>query len=309
MANSRFFFSKAFSIQKSPYPANTLSLPAMSVYTKFAIIGAGGVGSVVVDELLKKGGAVSVAILTRDESKSELQAFKARGATLHQVAYDDVSAVTKALSGSEVVISTVAAYNIDVQKLIIPAAKAAGIHLFVPAEYGVTVTEGPNVVKKEVQDLLTQHEIPFTIFYTGLFSEYVPAFFGLNVEEGVMTVVGKGENPFSITPRTDVGRFVAHVVSTASKTELCGAKIPFEAGRLSPMQIRDLVEKKYKKTIEVRHVDFEENKKKMATDFVAFLTTIFEEGRGVAGTEEEVKESVAKFFPDWHPTTFESSLA
>ncbi|POM57365.1 Hypothetical protein PHPALM_38130, partial [Phytophthora palmivora] len=55
----------------------------MSVYTKFAIIGAGGVGGTVADELLKKG--VSVAILTRDETKPELQAFKERGATLHQV--------------------------------------------------------------------------------------------------------------------------------------------------------------------------------------------------------------------------------
>ncbi|GMF36487.1 unnamed protein product [Phytophthora lilii] len=56
----------------------------MSVYTKFAIIGAGGLGGIIADELLKKGDAVSVAILTRDETKPELQAFKARGVTLHQ---------------------------------------------------------------------------------------------------------------------------------------------------------------------------------------------------------------------------------
>ncbi|KAG2783307.1 hypothetical protein Pcac1_g6839 [Phytophthora cactorum] len=139
----------------------------MSVYTKFAIIGAGGVGGTVVDELLKKGDAVSIAILTRDESKPELQAFKVRGATLHQVSYDDEEAVKKALSGSQVAVSTVSPYNMAVQKAIVPAAKAAGIQLFVPAEYGVKVTEGPNVTKKEVQDLLTQHQIPFTIFYTG----------------------------------------------------------------------------------------------------------------------------------------------
>ncbi|KUF78947.1 hypothetical protein AM588_10000088 [Phytophthora nicotianae] len=132
----------------------------MSVYTKFAIIGAGGVGGTVADELLKKGDAVSVAILTRDASKPELQAFKARGATLHQVSYEDEDAVKKALSGSEVAVSTVSPFNMAVQKAIIPAAKAAGIQLFVPAEYGVRVTEGPNVTKKEVQDLLTQHQIP-----------------------------------------------------------------------------------------------------------------------------------------------------
>ncbi|KAF4137406.1 NmrA-like family [Phytophthora infestans] len=278
----------------------------MSVYTKFAIIGAGGVGGTVADELLKKGDAVSVAILTRDASNPELQALKARGATLHQVSYEVEDAVKKALSGSEVAVSTVSPFNMAVQKAIVPAAKAAGIQLFVPAEYGVKVTEGPNVTKKEVQDLLTQHQIPFTIFYTGLFAEFLPFFLGFHYDEGYMNVVGKGETAFSITARTDVGRFVAHVLSTAPKSALEGAKIPLEAERLSPLQIRDLVEKKLNK---IRHVDYEENKKKFDTDFAAFLTTLFEEGRGVAGTEQEVHESVAKFFPDWNPAKYESFIA
>ncbi|KAH7461306.1 Phenylcoumaran benzylic ether reductase PT1 [Phytophthora ramorum] len=281
----------------------------MSTYTKFAIIAAGGVGGTVADELLKKGDAVSVSILTRDESKPELQAFKARGATLHQVAYDDEAAVAKALAGSEVVVSTVSPYNMGVQKSLVPAAKAAGVQLFVPAEYGVRVTEGPNVTKKEVQDLLTQHQIPFTIFYTGLFAEFLPYFLDYHYADGYMNVVGKGETAFSITARSDVGRFVAHVVSTAPKSALAGAKIPFEAERLSPLQIHALAEKKLDKKIEVRHVDLEENRKKFDTDFVAFLTTLFEEGRGVAGTEQEVQESVAKFFPDWNPSLYESFIA
>ncbi|KAH7487769.1 Phenylcoumaran benzylic ether reductase PT1 [Phytophthora ramorum] len=282
----------------------------MSTYTKFAIIGAGGVGGTVADELLKKGDAVSVAILTRDESKPELQAFKVRGATLHQVSYDDEEAVTRALAASEVVVSTVSPYHMDVQKSVVPAAKAAGIQLFVPAEYGARVTEGPNAAKKEVQDLLTQHQIPFTIFYTGLFAEILPHFLDYHYADGYMNVVGKGETVFSITGSTDAGRFVAHVVSTAPKSALEGAKIAFEAERLSPLQIRDLVEKKLDKKIEVRHVDYEANKKKVDTgDFVAFITTLFEEGHGVVGTEQEVQEAAAKFFPDWNPAPYESFIA
>ncbi|RLN60638.1 hypothetical protein BBJ28_00026261 [Nothophytophthora sp. Chile5] len=73
----------------------------MSVYTKFAIVGAGGVGGVAADELLKKG--ATVTILTRDDSKPELQALKTRGAKLFKVAYDDEESLKKALSGSEVV--------------------------------------------------------------------------------------------------------------------------------------------------------------------------------------------------------------
>ncbi|KAL4150867.1 hypothetical protein PRNP1_010263 [Phytophthora ramorum] len=194
----------------------------MSTYTKFAIIGAGGVGGTVADELLKKGDAVSVAILTRDESKSEL-----------------------------------------------------------PAEYGARVTEGPNAAKQEVQDLLTQHQIPFTIFYTGLFAEILPHFLDYHYADGYMNV-----------------------------SALEGAKIAFEAERLSPLQIRDLVEKKLDKKIEVHHVDYEANKKKVDTgDFVVFITTLFEEGHGVVGTEQEVQEAAAKFFPDWNPAPYESFIA
>ncbi|KAG7380386.1 hypothetical protein PHYBOEH_011476 [Phytophthora boehmeriae] len=279
----------------------------MSVYTKFAIVGAGGVGGTVADELLKKG--ASVTILTRDDSKEELQAFKARGATLVKVAYDNEDALKKALTGSEVVIFTVSPYQLDAQKIAIPAAKAAGVQLFVPAEFGVCVTEGPNSFKKEARDLLTELQLPFTIFYTGLFAEYVSMILGCNFEEGYMNVVGKGETAFSITSRSDVGRFVAQVLATIPKSALEGAKIPLEGDRLSPLQIHDIVGKKLDKKIEIRHVDFEENKKKFNTDFTAFLTTLFEEGRGVVGSEQEVKESVEKFFPDWNPAKFESFVA
>ncbi|GMF25294.1 unnamed protein product [Phytophthora lilii] len=165
-------------------------------------------------------------------------------------------------------ISAVAPNIMMVQKTIVPAAKAAGIQLFVPAEYGVRVTEGPNVAKKEVQELLAH-----------------------------------------ITSRTDVGRFVAHVLSTAAKSALEGARLPFETERLSPLQIRDLVEKKLGKKIEVRHVDYEENKKNFDTDVVAFITTMFEEGHGLVDTEKEVKETAAKFFPDWNPTPYEAFIA
>eukprot|EP00644_Phytophthora_capsici_P019787 jgi/Phyca11/22103/fgenesh1_pg.PHYCAscaffold_699_\ len=120
----------------------------MSVYTKFAIIGAGGVGGTVADELLKKGD-VSVTILTRDESKPELQAFKARGATLYQVSYEDEDAVKKALSGSEVAVSTVSPFNMTVQKAIVPAAKAAGIQLGLR-----TRQHGWNLLHKDDKKLL-----------------------------------------------------------------------------------------------------------------------------------------------------------
>jgi uncharacterized protein YbjT (DUF2867 family) len=279
----------------------------MSVYTKFAIIGAGGIGGTVAAELLKKG--ASVSILTRDESKPELQALKARGAKLFQLSYTDEAAVAKALAGSEVAVSAVSPYHLDVQPPVVRAAKAAGVQIFVPAEYGVKVTEGPNAYKKVVQDLLAELQLPAAIFYTGIFAEFLPIFMDYHFDQGYMNVVGKGETAYSITSRADTGRFVAHVLSTAPKSALEGAKLPFEAERLSPMQIHALAEKKLGKKIEVRRITYQENMKKFDSDFTAFLTALGEDGRGVAGSEQEVKETVAKFFPDWNPTKYEAFLA
>ncbi|OWY96557.1 hypothetical protein PHMEG_00033149 [Phytophthora megakarya] len=279
----------------------------MSVYTKFAIIGAGGIGGTIADELLKKG--ASVSILTRDDSQQALQTFKTRGAKIFKVSYTDEDAIKKALVGSEVAVSAVSPYHLDVQPPVVRAAKAAGIQLFVPAEYGVKVTEGPNAYKKVVQDLLAEVQLPTTLFYTGIFAEFLPIFMNYYFDEGYMNVVGKGETAYSITSYQDAGRFVAHVLSTAPKTALEDAKIPFEAERLSPLQIHDLAEKTLGKSIEVRTVTYEENMKTFNTDFTAFLTALGEDGRSVAGTEQEVQESVAKFFPDWNPAKYETFLA
>ncbi|KAG6617112.1 Isoflavone reductase P3 [Phytophthora cinnamomi] len=150
--------------------------------------------------------------------------------------------------------------------------------------------------------------MPATTFYTGIFAEFLPIFMDYHFDEGYMNVVGKGETPYSITSRTDAGRFVAHVLSTAPKSALENAKLPFEAERLSPLQIHTLAEKKLGKKIEVRYITYEENMKKFDTDFTAFLTALGEDGRGVAGSEQEVNETVAKFFPDWNPAPYEAFL-
>jgi len=48
----------------------------------------------------------------------------------------DVSALTTALGGAHVVISTVSMTVVDVQVPIAQAAKAAGAHVFIPSEFG-----------------------------------------------------------------------------------------------------------------------------------------------------------------------------
>ncbi|KAG2841281.1 hypothetical protein PC129_g13404 [Phytophthora cactorum] len=68
-------FKSLFKTQASQPTTSTTptTVSVMSVYTKFAIIGAGSIGGAVADELPKKGATVS--ILTRDDTQHTLQAF------------------------------------------------------------------------------------------------------------------------------------------------------------------------------------------------------------------------------------------
>lgn len=70
-------------------------------FTSFAVAGAGGVGAAVVDELLKKN--LKVTVLTRDDIKEEMVAFKNRGAVIVKVDYSDHEAMKQALTGVEAV--------------------------------------------------------------------------------------------------------------------------------------------------------------------------------------------------------------
>ena len=75
----------------------------------------------------------------------------------------------------DVVISTIPGAAVDIQVKIAAAAKNAGVKLFVPSEFG-GVTEGETEwvlgAKANVQSQLMALDIPYAVFYTGLFTDY-----------------------------------------------------------------------------------------------------------------------------------------
>lgn len=130
----------------------------------------------------------------------------------------------------------------------------------------------------------------------------VRRFLAYDFAQGHMRVVGDGDLPFSATSIRDVGRFVAHVLTTASKEQLNGAVFTFEAERYTPMEIAALAEKKYGKPMEIRRVDRETNVMDPMVDFTAFLGGIIADGRALVGTKDEVMAVVDEFYPDWNPS-------
>ncbi|KAJ8537486.1 hypothetical protein ON010_g13112 [Phytophthora cinnamomi] len=279
----------------SPHQAS--APPLMSTFTKFAVVGAGGVGSSVVDGLLKANAIVT--ILTRDDTKPELQTFKERGASIVKANYDDEASLQGALADSEVVVCTVDARHHAVQFGIARAAKAAGVQLFVPTEFGMPDEDGANVTKQKVRGMLKELDLPYALFFSGFWFEYLPFVLGFNFEEGVMSVIGEGNAKLGLVSRTDFGRFVAHVLVTAPKASLEWAQFSIESNRMSPKEIAAMAEKKFGKKIELKVVDYEATKKNYDTDSVAYILTRIGDGRCVPGTEEEVKKTIKKKASLW----------
>ncbi|ETK87408.1 hypothetical protein L917_07981 [Phytophthora nicotianae] len=279
----------------------------MSTFTKFAIVGAGGVGSGVAEYLLQA--KATVTILTRDDTKVELQAFKERGVSLVKVNYDNEASLKAALTGNEVVVCTIHAYHHSIQFAVARAAKAAGLQLFVPTEFGMADEDGPNITKEKVRTQLKELELPFALFHGGLWAEYIPFFLGYNFKEGAMTVVGDGDAKMSIVARSDLCRFIAHVLVTAAKSSLEWSRFSVESDRMSPKEIAAVAEKKLGKKMELKLVSYDETKKKYETDPVAYILTRVADGRCVSGTVDEAKDTVAKYYPGWNPTPYEMFIA
>lgn len=105
------------------------------------------------------------------------QDLAAKGVKITAVDYSSVASVQAALAGIDVLISTVGHDHLEVQDSLVLAAKAAGVKLFVPSEFGLP-TDGPAGgvwgVKYELkQRLKDELHLPYAAFYTGLFPDYI----------------------------------------------------------------------------------------------------------------------------------------
>ena len=124
-----------------------------------------------------------------------------------QVDYSSDESIKHALTGVEVVISTVAIAALNVQEKIAAAAKEADVKLFVPSEFGGNTegeTEGMFGAKANIQGQLKALGIPYAVFYTGPFADYVWASYVLSCFEQFRPVDPRSKGSWALTSR--VGR-------------------------------------------------------------------------------------------------------
>ncbi|KAI0300695.1 NAD-binding protein [Multifurca ochricompacta] len=280
----------------------------MSGYKNFAVVGAGTTGSFIIRQLLKdkSAGIVnSVVVLTREGSKTTVDG----DAKLIPVDYSNKESIKKALIGVDVVISTIASSVLHLQAGIADAAKEAGVKLFVPSEFGGQTegaTEGFFGAKANIQTQLKGLGLPYTLFYTGGFADFLwkPAF-GLDVTSGKVTVGGDGNTQNSYTSRDDIARYVSYILTQLPAEQLNNRSFTMVGDIKSFNEIFKEYEAKTGKKLEVTYVPVSELDARLATnpgDGFAFLHKLWTSGPAPQ------KENDNHLYPDWNPSSLLDNL-
>jgi len=274
----------------------------MSGYKNFAVIGAGTIGTFIIHQLLtdKTAGTINdVVVLTRQGSKTTV----GTGARLVTVDYSNKESVKKALTGVDVVISTLAASALDVQPGIAEVAKEAGVKLFVPSEFGGPTegaTEGLFGAKAKIQEQLKAIGIPYALFYTGAFADSLwGPFLDLDIANGKISVGGDGSKRIPFTSRTDIARFVSYVLTHLPADQLKNRSFTMAGDTKSFNEIVKEYEARTGKKVEVTYIPISELDARLASnpqDVAAYLQKLWATKERPLGTDNHL-------YPDWNPST------
>ncbi|WP_411846471.1 NmrA family NAD(P)-binding protein [Roseibacillus persicicus] len=216
---------------------------------EIAILGATGqVGTPLTRSLLREGHRVRALVRSRSERNEKLLAeYEEAGAEIRLCPeVDDVSAMARAMEGSETLIASVSATEDVITRLEpiwLQAAVAAGVQRFVPNEFGAhtqNLSYGDGVLfdhKKRLHEKIFESGIGWTFFYNGGIFDYLLP--NLRFFEEV-TTFGDLDLPIYTHQIEDIGRFAALALTDDRTLNRC---VQMDFNHLTQREMLDLVGK------------------------------------------------------------------
>ncbi|KZT53640.1 NAD(P)-binding protein, partial [Calocera cornea HHB12733] len=228
------------------------------------------------------------------------EALAANGASLVIVDYTAPSSLQPALQGIDVLICTFGVTALAVQAPLAEAAKLVGVQLSIPSEFGGNTagkSEGPLAHKNAHLAQVQQIGIPWTVFYTGPFADWVWRL-GFDIINGKVEVGGTGNGLVSWTSRSDIARYVAHTLTALTKEKLHNRVLKLEGQRISINGVLAAYQERTGKKLEVTYIPLEEVRERARDkgDVKAWLQLVWEE-EGTYGAEGEMNVDWPEFGP------------
>jgi uncharacterized protein YbjT (DUF2867 family) len=194
-------------------------------FQTIAIFGAtGNLGVPVANSIIAKKD-LKVKIFTRKETiekgdKKDLFAeYTANGAQVLAVDVTNVNDLEAALKGIDVVISVVAGQFLATQKVIIEAAKKAGVKRFYPSEFGVVDVEAkidhPILdIKRDIRKAVVDAGIELVVVGDFFFLEWqVSPFYSFNFENFTVDITGDGNTKIGFASLQNIAEYVAESIN------------------------------------------------------------------------------------------------
>ncbi|KAK0477787.1 NmrA-like domain-containing protein [Armillaria novae-zelandiae] len=178
-------------------------------YKSFALVGVSGLlGKHILNALITEN--VPVVILTRKTSDPSSNIPASSIIKIAKVDYEDSGEVSAVLKENKVDF-TISAVNTAAggksQYVLADSAKAAGVKLFVPSEFGNATAGASVTLRKEKDDFakfLKKIGIPSARIYTGAFFVFIPALVSYH-DCQKFNIVGKGRKKASFSALEDIG--------------------------------------------------------------------------------------------------------
>ncbi|KZO99122.1 NAD-P-binding protein [Calocera viscosa TUFC12733] len=273
----------------------------MSKFTRFVVAGAGNLGVFIIQELvkLKKQGKIdSVVVLTRSKDATENETALRLGGKPTNINYSRPDQLAHALKDVHCVISTLSAYDAEFEKDITHACKAMEVNLFVPSEFGLPKISQLRSRKDGVKRYFEEIKQPYAVFYTGMFPDLIfTPYAGFNWDDGKVRIGGSGDQPASFTSRSDIARYVVHVLTELSADELENKTFLIEGERISFNAIFSGWEARTGRTLEITRMPRSELERASPINLGAHLFLEIDNGNGTVGPPEETN----LYYPEWKP--------
>ncbi|TFY63184.1 hypothetical protein EVG20_g6426 [Dentipellis fragilis] len=281
----------------------------MSDFKTVAVAGVGNVGTDIIEELLEKqseGRLDKIVLLTRSLSSKAAEAFTTRGVQVATVDYADEASLLAALTGVDVVVSTVGhiAVQDGSQATLARAAKEAGVRLFLPSEYGGVTgghQSGPFAGKAKVHTLLKELDLPYALIHTGLLMKFAfSPIAGIDLPNGKATIGGDGTPTLSFTTIRDAARFVAYILTTLPFEKLAWRVFCVEGDRISYNEVFEQYSVKTGKPLSITRRPISELQAVVnanPADRTSAIQLVVARGSTV-GKKEDLANGD---FPEWNP--------
>jgi len=161
--------------------------------------------------------------------------------------------------------------------------------------------------KKQLQAHLRSIDLPYTLYYTGWFTDYdfIPPF-GFDVAGKTITIVGRGNSKISFTTRPDIAHFTAYTLTRLPERQLRNAVLRVEGDKKTLLEIVPIFGQVFGGEFTAKHRDAAEVEKivkeKGAAAFFDFILLSGERGEVDIGSNDNA------LVPGWTPLTVAEAL-